>query len=43
MAQEMVVTDSGIVTVASDEHPSKALAPMTVTDSGIITDVSELH
>ena len=39
----MDITDDGIETLVSDEHPSKALDPMDVTDDGIETLVSDEH
>ena len=39
----IAVTESGIFTDLSDEHPWKASSPITVTESGIFTDLSDEH
>ena len=39
----MDVTDDGIETLVSDEHPLKASDPMDVTDDGIETLISDEH
>ena len=39
----MDVTDDGIETLVSDEHPEKAEDSMDVTDDGIETLVSDEH
>eukprot|EP01052_Picozoa_sp_SAG31_P048739 SAG31_NODE_10339_length_1152_cov_3.223172_2_plen_42_part_00 len=40
----MCVSEAGIATDVSDEHPEKARSPMCVSDeSGIATDVSDEH
>ena len=39
----MEVTDDGMMTDASDEHPKKAELPMEVTDVGMTTDASDEH
>ena len=39
----MDVTDEGIETLESDEHPQKAEFPMDVTDEGIETLESNEH
>ena len=39
----MVVTESGMVTEASESHPENVEFPMDVTESGMVTEASELH
>ena len=39
----MLVTESGIVMLANELHPEKALAPMVATESGMMVFANEVH
>ena len=39
----MVATESGMVMLANELHPKKALFSMAVTESGMVMLANELH
>ena len=39
----MVVTESPMVTEASEVHPKNAEVPMVSTEPGMVTEASEVH